>query len=132
MDTARAVLIVDDDPSVLETMRVLLERQAGCRVLTALGARGAVRRLYGMDRLDVLVVDVDAIEDVSGCAMCHEAMRRHPAVAVVTMSSDGPGRVAPPPSAVFLHKPFGGHQLLAAIEEALRRARLRREGAGAD
>lgn len=132
MDTARAVLIVDDDPSVLETMRVLLEGRAGCRVLTALGARGAVRRLHGMDRLDVLVVDIEAIEDTSGAAMCHEAMRRHPAVALVTMSSDGPGRVAPPASAVFLRKPFGSHELLAAIDEAARRARSRREGAGVE
>lgn len=129
MDTARAVLIVDDDPSVLETMRVLLEGRAGFRVLTALGARGAERRLHGLDRLDVLVVDVDA-SDAVGTALCHEAMRRHPEVALVAMSSDGAGRMESLATAAFLPKPFGARELLAAIDDARHRALARREGVG--
>ncbi|HEU4669651.1 MAG TPA: response regulator [Dyella sp.] len=127
MDTARAVLIVDDDPSVLETMRVLLEGRAGFRVLTALGARGAARRLQGLDRLDVLVLDVDMFDDGAGAALCQTAMRGHPDVALVAMSSDGQGAMVPPASAALLPKPFGAHDLLAAIEDAGRRARARRE-----
>jgi len=132
MDTARAVLIVDDDPSVLETMRVLLEGRAGFRVLTALGARGAVHRLHGLERLDVLVVDVDVSDDAIGVSLCHEAMRRYPEVALVAMCSDGPGRTTPMATAVFLPKPFGARELLAAIDDAGRCALVRCEGVGTD
>lgn len=131
MDTGRAVLIVDDDPSVLETMRVLLEGRAGFHVLTALGARGALRRLHSLERLDVLVVDVDVSDD-RGAPICHEALQRHPDVALVAMSSDGSGRMVSPASAAFLPKPFGARELLAAIDEANRCALARREGVGAE
>ncbi len=131
MDTARAVLIVDDDPSVLETMRVLLEGRAGFLVLTALGARGALRRLHALERLDVLLVDMDVSDDGTGAAICREALRRHPGVALVAMSSDGMGRAASPASATYLRKPFGARELLAAIDQATASALVRREDVGA-
>jgi len=123
METARAVLVVDDDPSVLEAMRVLLEGRAGFRVLTALGARGAVRRLHALASLDLLVVDVDASDDHAGIALCHEALRRHPRVALVAMSCDGPVVGPLPDAAVGLRKPFGAGDLMQAIEAAMHRAR---------
>lgn len=132
MDAARAVLIVDDDPSVLETMRVLLEGRAGFRVLTALGTRGALRQLHAQDGLAALLVDVDPADENAGAALCHEAIRRHPAVSLVAMSADGPAVPALPSSAVLLRKPFGARELLAAMDQAGQLARSRHATTGPD
>jgi DNA-binding NtrC family response regulator len=132
MDAARVALIVDDDPSVLETMRALLDGQGGFRVHTALGARAAVRHLHALERLDLLVADVDVASDGIGAAFCHEAVGRHPGLAMVAMSSDGPGKETLPTTAVLLRKPFGGRELLAAIQRASRLANTCDEGVGVD
>ncbi|MBU6249256.1 MAG: response regulator [Xanthomonadaceae bacterium] len=132
METARAVLVVDDDPSVLETMRVLLEGRAGFRVITALGTRGALGRLHGLASLDLLVVDVDASDDPAGVALCHEAIRRHPRAALVVMSCDGPVAAPLPDAAVSLRKPFGAEDLMRAIEAATQRVQTFGEVSRAD
>lgn len=132
MDAARVALIVDDDPSVLETMRALLDGQGGFCVHTALGARAAVRNLRALQRLDLLVADVDVASDGMGAAFCHEAVGRHPGLALVAMSSDGPGEEALPAPTVLLRKPFGGRELLAAIRQANGRANTCGESMGVD
>lgn len=132
MDAARVALIVDDDPSVLETMRALLDGQGGFRVHTALGGPAAVRHLRALERLDLLVADVDVANDGAGAAFCHEAVGRHPGLAMVAMSSDGPGKETLPTTAVLLRKPFGGRELLAAIQQASCLASTCGEGVGVD
>jgi DNA-binding response OmpR family regulator len=132
MDAARVALIVDDDPSVLETMRALLDGQGRFLVHGALGVRAAMRSLQAMERLDLLVVDVDVSGGDFSVAFCHEAADRYPLLALVAISSDGPCAEALPASTVLLRKPFGARELLAAIQRADRQAKSCDESVGID
>ena len=132
MDAARVALIVDDDPSVLETMRALLGWQGGFLVHVALGVRAAMRNLDALERLDLLVVDVNEPGDDLGVALCQEAVARHPLLALVALSSDGPCAGPLPAKAVLLRKPFGARELLAAIQLATHRANTCGESVSVD
>lgn len=126
MATEKVVLIVDDDPSVLETMRMLLETKDGFRVHVALGSQGAAHILDSAHRVDVLIADVILAGSVTGIDVCHRAAARHPAVALVVISADSNTDAAMMPDySIYLRKPFGGIELVAAIEEAERLALVR-------
>lgn len=130
MGAARVVLIVDDDPAVLETMRILLEGKGGHEVFCALGSHGARHLLGSLKRLDVLIADVVLAGEATGIDMCHEAVSRHPHVALVVISADPRAdAVAMPDDSVYLRKPFGGYELLTAIDEAEHLAQGRRTDA---
>lgn len=126
MSTTRVVLIVDDDPAVLETMRILLEGKDGFEVFCALGSHGARHVMSQLGRLDVLIADVILAGEATGVDICHEAMTRYPEVALVVISADP--RVEAtliPESSVFLRKPFGGYELLIAMDSAAHLAQER-------
>jgi DNA-binding NtrC family response regulator len=130
MSGARVVLIVDDDPAVLETMRILLEGKGGFEVFCALGSHGARHLMDRIERLDVLIADVILAGEATGIDMCHEAVSRHPHVALVVISADPRADAATiPEDSVYLRKPFGGYELLTAIDEAEHLAQGRRTDA---
>lgn len=132
MSGTRVVLIVDDDPAVLDTMRILLEGRGGFEVACALGSHGARHRMGSIPRLDVLIADVILTGEATGIDICREAASRHPHVALVVISADPRADGAPIPSdSVYLRKPFGGYELLAAIDEAEHLAQARRLGTAA-
>jgi DNA-binding NtrC family response regulator len=127
MSGTRVVLIVDDDPSVLETMRILLEGKDGFEVFCALGSHGARHLMGGMERLDVLIADVILAGEATGFDICHDAISRHPEVALVVISADPRADAAVlPEGSVYLRKPFGGYELLTAIDQAEHLAQTRR------
>lgn len=131
MSATRVVLIVDDDPAVLETMRILLEGKGGFEVSCALGSHGARHLMSRLDRLDVLIADVILAGEATGVDICHEAMTRHPEVALVVISADPRAEATLlPESSVFLRKPFGGYELMAAIDQAAHLARERQAQPG--
>ena len=130
MSGARVVLIVDDDPAVLETMRILLEGKGGFEVFCALGSHGARHLLGRIERLDVLIADVILAGEATGIALCHEAVSGHPQVALVVISADPRADAAViPDDSVYLRKPFGGYELMAAIDQAGHLAQTRRANA---
>lgn len=127
MGAEKVVLIVDDDPTVLETMRILLEGRGLCRVHVALGSHGASRCLATVAQVDVLIADVILAGEITGIDVCHQARERHPEVALVIISADARNDPASMPGhSIYLRKPFGGVELVQAIEEAERLVRLRR------
>lgn len=131
MSTTRVVLIVDDDPAVLETMRILLEGKDGFEVFCALGAYGARHLMTQLERLDVLIADVILAGEATGVDICHEAMTRHPDVALVVISADPRAEATlMPESSVFLRKPFGGYELLTAMDSATHLAQERQAQTG--
>lgn len=126
MGSDKVVLIVDDDPSVLETMRILLEGKGGFRVHGALGAHSAERLLEIIQPVDVLIADVVLTGETTGIDLCHKAVQHHPECALVVISADSRADAAVMPSdSVYLRKPFGGVELLAAIDAAVQRAQKR-------
>jgi DNA-binding NtrC family response regulator len=131
MSATRVVLIVDDDPAVLETMRILLEGKDGFEVFCALGSHGARHVMGQLERLDVLIADVILAGEATGVDICHEAMSRHPNVALVVISADPRAEATlMPESSVFLRKPFGGYELLIAMDSATHLAQERQAQMG--
>ncbi len=131
MGTDKVVLIVDDDLTILETMRILLEGKGGFRVHGALGSHGA-RRLLETITPDVLIADVVLAGETTGIEVCEEALRLQPDMALVVISADSRADAeVMPRDSVYIRKPFGGVELLAAIDEAVTRAHRRVAVSGA-
>lgn len=119
MDAERIVLIVDDDHAVLETMQMLLEGKGGFRVHCAVGSHGATHCLSAHRRVDIVIADVILAGEITGIEICHRARRQHPQVGLVVISADPKIDVeALPEHSIYLRKPFGGDDLLQAIEQA--------------
>jgi signal transduction histidine kinase/ActR/RegA family two-component response regulator len=128
------VLVVDDDPVILQLVRTTLER-AGYRVETVTSARDAVRSFtqtaepFGLVLSDVVMPQTNGYD-----LLCQ--LRTHDAgVNVLFMSGQAlPSSVRPllsASSADLLTKPFGTEGLLRAVRSALERGRRRRPaGAG--
>jgi len=111
MGTDKVVLIVDDDHAVLETMRMLLEGKGGFRVHCAVGF------LSKQEQVDVVIADVILAGETTGIDICELARRQHPEVGLVVISADpNTDPEAVPERSVYLRKPFGGKELIEAIE----------------
>lgn len=119
MDTKKVALIVDDDDLVLESIDQLLTAAEGFQSIRARGSAGAMSHMQHA-HIDVIVADVILAGSMTGIDICEKAIERHPALAVVVISADPEIRGADiPERGIFLRKPFGGEQLLAAIAAAL-------------
>lgn len=119
VDTTKTVLIVDDDDLVLESIDLLLSTADGFQSIRARGSAGAISHMQHA-HVDVIVADVILAGNMSGIEICQRATEHHPAIAVVVITADPEVECADIPArGVFLRKPFGGEQLLAAIGAAL-------------
>jgi CheY-like chemotaxis protein len=119
MDAEKVVLIVDDDHAVLETMLMLLEGNGGLRVYCAMGSLGATASLSAHDHFDVIVADVVLAGETTGIDVCNLGRRLYPQVGLVVISADPHiGMESLPQNSIYLRKPFGGNDLIAAIEQA--------------
>ncbi|WP_342736693.1 response regulator [Bradyrhizobium sp. B117] len=124
------ILIVDDDPAVQITIRLLLER-AGHHVTVAGDGRKGLS-LFGASAFDLLFLDIfmpgmDGLE-----TMRHiRAQRRAVPIIVISGRSAAPNAYAEPDflkmaiklgAAASLQKPFGPGALLAAVDDCLKAA----------
>jgi DNA-binding NtrC family response regulator len=78
------ILVVDDDPSVLTTYRMILE-QKGYEVVPAPSAQEA-RRLLEAERLDLLLCDLSLEEGESGLTVIECARGRHPGLPALLLT----------------------------------------------
>ncbi len=127
---AKKILIVDDEPNVGASLRLVLEG-AGFQVLicrTAAEFRDQSMRF----RPDIYLVDV-RLPDGNGIDLLH-SLRQMDCQAPVIMIS-GHGTIADAVEATrsgafdFLEKPLGRDRLLLAVKNALEQAALQRENA---
>lgn len=124
---AGRLLIVDDDPDVVETLLRLLENE-GYVCDTANTARAALVRLT--DAVDLVLTDI-RMPGMDGIALLTHIMAETPETAVVIMS--GSGDIAAAVEAMrlgaydYLNKPFNVEDLFVRIQRALERQRLIRE-----
>lgn len=122
MDTRKTLLIVDDDPLVLESIDLLLCMAEKFNTIRALGIAGADSHLQHA-RIDIIVADVILAGSNNGIELCRKAIERYPGIAMVVITADNEIHCRDIPSrGVFLRKPFGGQQLLDAIDGAIWRA----------
>ncbi len=109
------VLVVDDDPDILEAICDILEAE-GYRVARARHGEEALSRVDA-ERPDVILLDL-MMPVMDGVAFSH-ALRLRPAVRdvpIVVISADGnPQRAASVGASGYLAKPFDIDALLAQV-----------------
>lgn len=120
MSDGRQVLIVDDDPNILEVLEARLSA-AGYVVHKAEDGQKALRLLKNI-RVDILVSDMK-MPAMSGLELLAQARIDHPRLPVIFLTAYGtiPDAVhAVKAGAIdYLIKPFDGRELVAKIKEIL-------------
>src|SRR5580698_9954828 len=89
---SRVVLLVDDDPLVLDVTTSMLE-DLGCMVETAADAKQALEKLSADRRIEVLITDIN-MPGMDGYALAEAAQHMRLGLAVIVLSgreSDGHG-----------------------------------------
>lgn len=127
------ILVVDDEPSLRTTAKVILE-DAGYRVVTAQNADEALKILaktndIADERIDIILSDV-VMSGLSGPQLAREALRQYPHLGIVFMSGY-PAKTRKELEKmlgeyVFVKKPFRPAQLHKAIHVALAQKSERR------
>ncbi|HXR26694.1 MAG TPA: response regulator transcription factor [Candidatus Baltobacteraceae bacterium] len=118
---ARTILVVDDEPTVRETLAENLQRE-GYRVVTASDGRDALARFRG-ERPDLVILDV-MLPELSGVEVCR-IIRAESAVPILMLTA----KDAEIDTVVglevgaddYVTKPFSLRELLARVRALLRR-----------
>ncbi len=118
------VMVVEDDPQVLEFIRVCLQG-AGYTALTAVHPQDATQILRThMGPVDLLLTDV-VMPALRGSDVARIARRFRPEIALAFMSGFDPRSfrddLALPANTVFIAKPFSRDTLLSGVRDALDR-----------
>jgi CheY-like chemotaxis protein len=97
---SRVVLVVDDDPLVLDVTTQMLE-DLGCDVVTAGSGREALALLSDNRQIEVLITDLN-MPEMDGYELTDQAARRRPDLRILLLSGrEGDGHGLP-----ILRKPF--------------------------
>jgi two-component system response regulator AtoC len=119
------VLVVDDEPAVLFTLRELLVKQGH----DVAQARSAPEALDQLDGADVVITDLE-MGAVSGLALLKQCRERDAGLPVIVLTAHGSERVAVSAMKAgawdYLTKPFDTDELLLTVERAGETHRLRR------
>jgi CheY-like chemotaxis protein len=116
-DSARTVLIVDDDPQILR----LVENMLGPRKVNVVVAPRASEALAICERqsVDLLISDI-VMPEMDGQKLAERVLKLHPEVAVLLMSGYAKESPLTRNSRVrFLRKPFFPSDLLRSLRELL-------------
>ena len=123
MDTAKKILIVEDDPAVVITLTAALEAE-GYTVAEAHSAEQAMERLDGED-FPVVLTDI-YMERKTGLDVLHRARALNPSCSVILMTGKGSLETVIESTRggafEYLSKPFSVERLLETVRGALRAA----------
>ena len=116
----RSVLVVDDDPHILEVLEARLQA-SGFDPVKAVDAHDALKQLKKRS-FDLAICDVK-LPDMDGFALFEKIRAGHPALPVVFLTAHGtiPDAVQAMKSGAveYLTKPFDGRELVAHINRIL-------------
>ena len=118
----QSILVIDDDPVVVDVITEVLQNQEGYTVWwSETGAKG-VEAMRGK-RPDLLILDLD-LPDVDGLAVCAE-IRGFSKVPIVMLSAcnEDEDKIAGLEGGAddYVGKPFNSKELLARVRSQLRR-----------
>ncbi len=126
-NTAKAipprVLVVDDEPAMIELLTDVISRQGNCRVLRAENIASA-NRILASESVDLALVDL-RLPDGDGMSLVQTINQKHPTTATVVIT--GEPSVNGAISAFraggfdFLPKPFTAEHLMERVNSALSR-----------
>jgi DNA-binding NtrC family response regulator len=123
MDTAKKILIVEDDPAVVITLTAALEAE-GYTVAEAHSAEQAMERLDGED-FPVVLTDI-YMERKTGLDVLHRARALNPNCSVIVMTGKGSLETVIESTRggafEYLSKPFSVERLMETVRSALRAA----------
>ena len=127
------ILLVDDDPDLLQLLRLRLE-SAGYHIETANSAEAALTRL-AMSQPHLVITDLK-MAGMDGLALFEYIHQDNPSLPVIMLTAHGtiPDAVAATQRGVFgyLTKPFDGKQLLEQVAKALQLTSAATQHAGND
>ena len=115
----QTILVVDDEPDMLENLLRLLGRQ-GYRCLAAQNAIEAIGFIT-RERPDLVITDL-YLPGMDGIEITRHAQTRSPAIPVVLVTANAGAAArgqALTAGAFFLAKPFANAELLALVQRAL-------------
>ena len=113
------VLVVDDDPAVVDLVARVLDG-LGCRTLTAGTSRRALAVAESLERLDLLITDVN-VPGGGGRHLAVEVGAIHPSARVIYISGFPSEQIAQEGivtgAQTFLAKPFAIGELAEAVSQ---------------
>ena len=115
-----AVLVVDDDPQMLDILCMMLQRSH--HIVRASGSTAALSILEGATPVDLLLTDV-AMPGVNGFGLARLARQRRPRLKVLYLSGYADESIVHhgvlEPGLAFLQKPFTPDSLARKVREVL-------------
>jgi signal transduction histidine kinase/DNA-binding response OmpR family regulator len=129
LDGPQRLLVVDDEPAIRALLQQLLA-PSGCDVLLAADAVEALEIVTGIDRLDVIVIDLAALEpngvEPNGTDMIATFRTAMPAIKIVVMSgafgADWRAAIGPAGVDAILAKPIDHARLFEVLQDLAARA----------
>lgn len=126
--SAPRVLIVDDEPGILDSLRILLKNE-GFVPFTAQGGRAGMARIDEL-RPDIVLTDV-RMPDVGGVQVLSTARQVDPEVPVILMTAQATLQSAMQAvnegAFYYIQKPFRNDELVTILRRAAEHRKLRAE-----
>ncbi|QOZ78531.1 response regulator [Bradyrhizobium sp. CCBAU 53351] len=104
------VLVVDDDPAVLDVVVDMLE-ELGCEVISADSGADALDRLRQNQKISILITDIN-MPGMDGHELAELARRRKPELKILQLSGREPRRGGLP----MIRKPFSFEELADVMQ----------------
>ncbi len=116
------ILVVDDEPQILEITQAILEK-SGYRVITANNGAEALA-LYNQNSYEIKVILIDMMMPVmDGPMSIRELRKANPEVKIIAVSGlterDKLEIIAETQANTFLKKPYNAEKLLKAVKEVI-------------
>jgi DNA-binding NarL/FixJ family response regulator len=124
MENKLCVLIVEDHPALLDSLKLFVESFSEVQILSADSFLSAEIWIKKANRIDLLLADVNLPGPRTGVNVAEAAVGAHPNVAVVMFSADQRSDVDGLTDRYsFVSKPFGKDEVTRHIDSAFLRLR---------
>ncbi|MDI3566189.1 response regulator [Bradyrhizobium sp. Arg816] len=110
---SHTVLVVDDDPGVLDVIVGMLE-DLGCEVTSAQSGRDALDRLGQNENISILITDIN-MPGMDGHELAELAKRLRPGLNILQLSGREPRRGGLP----MIRKPFSFEELADTMQRTI-------------